>query len=131
MKVYSKLVEVKTWGPMKLHPVKTILEEAVRESGIGKGILWASVKGATPALLVLERSLEEALLNAVKKLIPFTGWRHGNAYAHLVSTTLSTCLAIPVENGKLLLDDVYEIYLLETRPVYNHRRSIAISIHGE
>ncbi len=131
MKVYSKLVEVRTWGPMKLHPVRAVLEEAVRESGIERGVLWASAKGATPALLLLERGLEEALLSAVKKLIPFTGWRHGNAYAHLVSTTLSTCLAIPVENGRLLLDDVYEIYLLETRSVYNHRRSIAISIHGE
>ena len=129
--MYSKLVEVLTWGPMKLHPIRALIERAVEESGISVGVLWASVKGATPALLILERGLEERLLEALKMLIPFTGWRHGNAYAHLVSSTISMCLAIPVENARLVLDKDYEIYLLETRPVYNHRRTIVISIHGE
>lgn len=129
MKVCSKLVEVGT-GPMKLHPIDELLGEAVEESSVEEGVLWVSVKGAAPALVILEEGPEERFVDTLRKLIPITGWRRGNTYAHLTSTLLSACLALPIA-GKPLLDMPYRVYLLETHPVHNHRRTIAITIYSE
>jgi len=130
VKVFSKLVEIKTFGPMVLHPLRNILERCINESDIENGVLYASVEGATPALVILERGLESLFINFLTKFIPFTGWEHGNAYAHLISTLLSTNLVIPIENYSLALNSSTEVYLLETRSVHNHSRSVAVEIHG-
>lgn len=130
MKVYSKVVEVKTYGPMVLHNITDIVTDCIKESGVKNGLIWISVEGATPAIVVLEVGKEEAFLNFITRLIPFEGWRHENAYAHLISTILSTNAVIPVENGAIMLRNDERIYLLETRSVYNHVRRIAVEIHG-
>jgi len=130
LKVYSKVVEVRTYGPMELHPITSILKETLHESDIKNGIVWISVEGATPALCLLRRGIEKRFLSYIARLIPFTGWNHGNAYAHLISTLVSTNKAIPIINGELLLNPDEEVYVLETRSVYNHVRKIAIEIHG-
>lgn len=130
MKVYSKVIEVKTYGPMVLHNITDIVTDCIKESGVKNGLIWISVEGATPAIVVLEVGKEEAFLNFITRLIPFEGWRHGNAYAHLISTILSTNAVIPVENGAIMLRNDERIYLLETRSVYNHVRRIAVEIHG-
>ncbi|MEL9940554.1 MAG: YjbQ family protein [Ignisphaera sp.] len=128
--MYSKVIEVKTYGPMVLHNITDIVTDCIKESGVKNGLIWISVEGATPAIVVLEVGKEEAFLNFITRLIPFEGWRHGNAYAHLISTILSTNAVIPVENGAIMLRNDERIYLLETRSVYNHVRRIAVEIHG-
>lgn len=115
---------------MVLHNITDIVAECLKESGVKNGLIWISVEGATPAIVVLEVGKEEAFLNFITRLIPFEGWRHGNAYAHLISTVLSTNAVIPVENGAIMLRNDERIYLLETRSVYNHVRRIAVEIHG-
>lgn len=130
MRVYSKIVEVKTYGPLVVHPITQVISGALAESGITSGIVWASVEGATPALFVLRRGLEQKFVNYITRLIPITVWRHDNAYAHLMSTIISTNFCIPVVAGKLALHPDEEVYLLETRSVYNHSRRVFIEIHG-
>lgn len=129
MKVYSKIVEVKTYGPIVLHSITSILIDAIRESGIREGVMWVSVEGATPALLMLSKGIEKNFLEFVTRFIPLTGWRHGNAYAHLISTIFSTNLVIPIIDGFPVISD-NEVYLLETRSVYNHVRRIVLQVHG-
>lgn len=131
MRAFSKMVDVQTFGPMELFPLRKTIEEMVVESGIRFGSILISVEGATPALIILEKGFEKRLINLLETLVPFTIWRHGNAYAHLLSTLISTSIALPIENGSILLDEGYEIFLLETRAVHNHRRRLAIYIHGE
>lgn len=126
-----KTIEVATFGPMELFPIRNAVECAVAESGIEFGSLLISVEGATPALVILERGLEKAFIRVLETLVPFTIWRHGNAYAHLISTMISTSIVIPIENGDLLLGKDYDVFLLETRAVYNHKRKINICIRGE
>ena len=129
MRVSSRVVEVKTFGPLELHPVTQIVENIVRESCSGEGIAWISVEGATPALLILEKGSEKMFIEYITKLVPISGWRHGNAYAHLISTLVGTTLAIPIIEGKLVLKPSQELYLLETRFVYNHTRRLLIEVH--
>ncbi|MEM0006328.1 MAG: YjbQ family protein [Ignisphaera sp.] len=131
MKVFSKMIDVQTFGPMELFPLRKTIEGIVAESGIRFGSMLISVEGATPAIVILEKGFEKRLIQLLETLVPFTIWRHGNAYAHLISTFISTSIALPIENGNILLDEGYEIFLLETRAVYNHKRKLAIHIHGE
>ena len=130
MRVCSEIVEVRTHGPMKLFDVTEPLLEAVSRCGVSEGVAWLSVKGATPALILCEESECGEIVEAVTRLIPFTGWRHGNAYAHLASTVLSTSIPIAIEGSRPIIPPGYRIKLLETRSVYNHRRQIVIQIHG-
>ncbi|MEM1644309.1 MAG: YjbQ family protein [Ignisphaera sp.] len=130
MKVFSKIIELRTYGPMELHPLTNIVKSVVAESSIKNGIMWMSIEGATPALLILTKGVEKDVLNYVVNLVLFKNWRHDNAYAHLISTIISTNLSIPIMNGELVLDPNEEIYILETRSVYNHLRRILIEIHG-
>jgi len=127
--VFSRIVEIRTYGPMELHPITKIVEEVVAESCIGNGVVWISVEGATPALLILNTKKKE-FIKYITSIIPFKGWRHGNAYAHLISTLISTNLVLPVMEQKILLNPDEEIYLLETRSVYNHVRNVFIEVHG-
>ncbi len=115
---------------MELYPLRKIVRDIIAESSIGLGNILISVEGATPALVILRKGFEKKFINLLETLIPFTIWRHGNAYAHLISATISTSIVIPIENSDLLLDKDYEVFLLETRAVYNHRRRLFIYIHG-
>lgn len=115
---------------MVLHPLSLIAIEAIAESNIRKGVMWLSVEGATPALVILRKGLEKMFIDYVSNLVLFKKWRHGNAYAHLISTIFSTTITIPVIDKALALGKDEEIYLLETRSVYNHIRRIAVEIHG-
>lgn len=130
MKVFLKSIDITTFGPMELYPLRKIVRDIVIESGVEFGSILISVEGATPALAILRKGFERKFINLLETLIPFTIWRHGNAYAHLISTAISTSIVIPIEKRDLLLDEDYEIFLLETRAVYNHRRKLLIYIHG-
>ena len=130
MKAYLKMIEIRTYGPMVLHPITDVVRKIVEESDTEAGIAWISVEGATPALLVADKEKALRYVNYITKLIPFSGWSHGNAYAHLISTITSTNIAIPVLNKTLFLRENEEIFLLETRSVYNHIRRILVEIHG-
>jgi len=129
LRVYSKIIEVKTYGPMVLHNITNLVRKVVDLSNVEMGLAWLSVEGATPALIILRNGEEKTFLDSLTKLIPFTGWRHGNAYAHLISTILSTNIAIPIINKALLINSDENIYLLETRSVYNHTRRVLVQIH--
>ncbi|MEM4884142.1 MAG: YjbQ family protein, partial [Saccharolobus sp.] len=107
-----------------------IVMSVVAVSSLNYGIMWMWLEGATPALLILTKGVEKDVLNYVANLVLFKNWRHDNAYAHLISTIISTNLSIPIMNGELVLDPNEEIYILETRSVYNHLRRILIEIHG-
>lgn len=106
-----------------------LVKQVVEESCSGDGVVWLSVEGATPALLVLKKGREKEFVNYITKLIPITGWRHGNAYAHLTSTLIKTNIAIPIVKGELMLNSSEELYLLETRSVHNHKRKMFIEVH--
>lgn len=130
LKVCSSVVELRSYGPLKLFDVTDEVENVVKECRVGMGIARVDVVGATPALLLLEESRAEDVVRVLTKLVPLSGWRHGNAYAHLISTAVTTSLALAIEGGELVLPQGCRIFLLETRPVYNHRRLLNIEVVG-
>ncbi len=131
LKVCLSVAKVRTYGPMKLFDITNYVAEAVKSCGVCTGIVRVDVKGATPALVALSPEDCEDFVEALTKLVPFSKWRHGNAYAHLSSTALSTSLTLAVENGELVLPKGARVYLLETRSVYNHLRNVIIELIGK
>ncbi len=123
-------IVIRTHGPMSYFPLKPIVEEYIVKTGLREGVVTVSVEGATPGLIIASSRELARVDEALKKFIPVTGWRHGNAYAHLRSIVMSTTQTIPFVNGKLLLPEDYQLYLVETRPVYNHDRVVLVYIRG-
>jgi len=123
-------LEIRTYGPMSYFPLRRMIEEKIAEVGVSKGLVTIHARGATPAIIVVKRSGLDLIDEALKRMVPVVGWAHGNAYAHLRSTIASTVKTLVFENERLALPDDYEVYFLETRPVYNHKRKIHLYIRG-
>ncbi len=123
-------LKIKTYGPMNTFPLRRVIEEIIVKYGINTGILTLHAKGATALLTIVQKNFINQYISALTKLVPVTGWRHGNAYAHLRSTIGGSALTIPIENNRIALENSYEIYFIETRPVYNHTRTIYYMIRG-
>jgi len=130
LKVYSVEIEFRTHGPMKYYDLTNTLYEVVAEAKIKYGVIEAHAVGATPALILVRKDILDTLDQFIKEYIPVTGWRHGNAYAHLRSALLGTHQTIPVIDGAPDLDGL-RLYFLETRPVHNHRRKVLFHISGK
>ncbi len=125
----AKIV-VKTHGPMAYFPLRHLVEDYIAKTRLSKGLTTVSVEGATPGLIIASRRELDRIDEALKRLVPVTGWKHGNAYAHLRSIVMSTTQTIPFIDKKLLLPEDYQLYLVETRPVHNHDRTVLIYIRG-
>ncbi|ADI31816.1 hypothetical protein Shell_0695 [Staphylothermus hellenicus DSM 12710] len=130
MKVKLVNLVIRTFGPMKYFPLRRIIEEEIEDTDTNRGVATIHAKGATPGIIVISKDDLDYFDQIIKNIIPITGWKHGNAYAHLRSTIMSTTQTIYYENKKLYMPDNYEVYFVETRPVHNHRRTIHLIIHG-
>ncbi len=134
MKVFTAVLKFRTNGPSGVYDLTEELRSVVKASKVLEGVAWVSAEGATPALILTRCSDVEGVVRFIESLIPAVPegrpWSHGNAYAHLRSTILSTLKLIPVVNGEALLPRNYCLYFLETRPVYNHLRRVFIQVHG-
>jgi len=126
LKVFSRVVRLRTYGPMKFFDITPAVAEASRRCSSGVARVFS--KGSTSALVLAPPEALDELSSVLSRLIPVAGWRHGNAYAHLRSTTLSTVRYIPVGRGRVLIPNSYRLYLLETRPVLNHWREVVIEL---
>ena len=134
MKVFTAILRFRTNGPSGIYDLTDALRSVIKASSIKEGVAWVSAKGATPALLIVRDDAVGDAVRCVEKLfpaIPFgEPWEHGNAYAHLRSTVLSTLKAVPVLGGEPSLPQGYGLYFLETRPVQNHLRQVVVQVHG-
>ncbi len=130
MRACLRRIELRTYGPMSYFPLRDRIEAEIRGCGISKGFVTIHARGATPAIVVVSHRDLEYFDDLLKRLVPVTGWRHGNAYAHLRSTITSTVKTLCFTEGELLLPRDYEVYFLETRPVHNHRRLVHLYVRG-
>jgi len=130
LKAYSVEIEFRTHGPMKYYDLTNTLYGVVAEAKIDYGVIEVHAVGATPALVLAREEILGDLDQFIKEYIPITGWKHGNAYAHLRSALLGTHQTIPVVEGAPVLDGL-RLYFLETRPVHNHRRKVLFYVSGK
>lgn len=95
------------------------------------GILYVYVPHTTAGVTINEGadpSVAKDLIMGLSRLVPRdAGYRHaeGNSDAHIKTTLVGSHVAVPVEEGRLLLGTWQSIYLAEfdgprTRKVYLH-----------
>lgn len=115
------------------------VSEAVKKSGVRDGICLISCPGSTTGFTTIE--YEEGALSDLKKVLdkiaPMSKdyehckkWGDCNGYAHIRSALLKPFLAVPVENGGLLLGTWQQIAFLDfdNRP---RKREIAVKVIGK
>lgn len=120
MKTYLKELSVRTGGRVEFRDITREVEAAVRESGVRSGIALVFTPHTTTGLFLNENEggLKRDLERVLERLIPERGgYAHDevdyNAYAHLRSIVLGPSLALPVEDGRLMLGTWQSIFLAE------------------
>lgn len=115
------------------------ISEAVKESGIKEGICLVSCPGSTCGITTIEyeSGAIEDLKRILENLVPMSKeyqhckkWGDCNGYAHIRSALIKPFLAIPVENGNLLLGTWQQVVFIDfdNRP---RQREIVVKIAKE
>jgi secondary thiamine-phosphate synthase enzyme len=124
--------EVTTSRQAELLDLTAQVNDAVRQSGVERGLCNIFVPHTTAAVIVSENwdpDVTHDLLAHLEKLVPRqAGYRHGegNSQAHILSVMLGTSLNLPVEGGQLRLGRWQGVMLAELDGP--RRRSVVVSV---
>lgn len=114
------------------------LNELVRQSGIGVGLLSAFMDGSTGSLSTIEfePGCVEDLSRALERLAPRRAdyahqqaWQDGNGHSHVQAALVGQSVTVPVRDGRLALGTWQQVVAInhDTKP---RERTIAITIIG-
>jgi secondary thiamine-phosphate synthase enzyme len=113
--------------------VTSIVEEAVRSSGVLEGIAIVQTPHTTTAVVVNEREggLTQDLLDWSAQVAPKgAGYRHdgtdGNAHAHLRAMMMGASTTIPVSGGRLTLGTWQSVLFVELDGPRNRRLHVQV-----
>lgn len=139
MKVVQNKVSKKTKGNGDLIDITADISKVLRQSGLKTGTVTVFNIGSTAAITTFE--FEPGLIKDVQelyeKLIPSTKhychdetWGDANGFSHLRALLQGPSLAIPFENGELLLGTWQQVVLAEfdNRP---RQRQVVVQMIGE
>ena len=113
--------------------------ETVKNSKVKNGVCLVSSPGSTCGITTIEyeEGLIEDFKRVLEKIVPMNKdyehckkWGDCNGYAHIRSALIKPFLAVPIENGKLVLGTWQQIVFLDfdNRP---REREIIVQIVGE
>lgn len=142
MKIFSTSISVTTEQRTQLTDVTGLVTGAIRSFPVNSGIVLINTLHTTCALIVNEFQAAimddvQALLNA---LVPDGGaYRHndarysdcerGNAQAHLRAALLGCSVALPIQDGELVLGRFQSVILAEFDGP--RRREMSVQVIGE
>jgi secondary thiamine-phosphate synthase enzyme len=116
--MFTKTFTLNT-GREDLHKVTTLVEDAVRESGLADGFCLVYCPHTTAGITINENADPDVvhdLLIGLRAAFPDRpDFRHseGNSSAHLRATAVGSSATVPISGGKLLLGTWQEIYFCE------------------
>jgi len=130
---------VSTKGFCDIIDITSRVEEAVRNSKIKEGICLVSSPGSTVGLTTIEyepqllkdfKEFLEKIIPSDKKYHHDDVWGEANGFSHLRSSLFKPFLAIPVENGKLILGPWQQVVFVDfdNRP---REREIFVKVFGK
>ena len=116
----QEVIQISTNKHNGLYDITDKVSQIVSKSGIKSGIVNVYVQGATAALMIQENwddSVQEDVINLLKKLIPPGIWLHdrqdSNGDAHLKAGIIGPDESIPIIDGKLGLSTWQNIFVCE------------------
>ncbi len=114
------MIELDSGKAVEVMDITDSVKEALKESGVVKGICLVYTIHTTTGLSVNEAdtALIKDILSLLERLAPQnTGYLHdrsdGNAHAHLRATLLGSSVVIPVEQNRLVLGTWQRILFFE------------------
>ncbi|MDE2214398.1 MAG: secondary thiamine-phosphate synthase enzyme YjbQ [Candidatus Omnitrophica bacterium] len=138
MSVKTAYIELDTKGECEMHDLTSQIQEHIKASGIGDGIVSVSLIGSTGSISTIE--FEDGLRRDIKELLDRlvpkwyyhhdAAWGDSNAHAHLRSTLMGTSRSFPFKEGKLLTGTWQQIVFIDfdNRP---RQRKIVVQMMGE
>lgn len=128
---------IKTKGFNDIIDITDEVSEIINKSGKKEGICLISCPGSTCGITTIEyeEGLIEDLKRVLERIAPMNRdyehckkWGDCNGYAHIRSALLKPFLAVPIENGKLVLGQWQNIIFLDfdNRP---REREIYVQIY--
>jgi secondary thiamine-phosphate synthase enzyme len=113
-------ITISTHKREQLIDITARVNEVVRRSGVGNGLVSVYVQGATAAIMIQENwdeSVQTDVVHLLQKLIPKGMWLHdrqdGNGDAHLKSGLVGPAETIPLIDGELGLSRWQNVFLCE------------------
>jgi len=135
--MYQKIISLSTHSRNGLYDITSMIENAVKESGIKNGIASVYARGSTCAIMIQENwdeSVQNDVITLLNKLVPHGVWEHdrqdNNGDAHLKAGIVGPSETIPVVDNKLGLSTWQNIFFCEFDGPRN-RREIMITVLGE
>jgi secondary thiamine-phosphate synthase enzyme len=138
-KIHTKKLSEKTSGFCDIIDITARVREQVEQKKIERGLVTLFVSGSTAALTSIEYEpgLLRDLKEFIEQLIPSgrryhhdDRWGDDNGFSHLRASLFGPSLAIPIENGRMLLGTWQQVVLLDfdNRP---RTREIIVQLMGE
>ncbi len=139
MKVIQNKVSKKTKGSGDLIDITADIAKALHQSGLKTGTVTVFNIGSTAAITTFEfepglikdvQELYEKLIPSKKHYYHDETWGDANGFSHLRAALQGPSLAIPFENGELLLGTWQQVVLAEfdNRP---RQRQVVVQMIGE
>jgi len=139
MGVFTWRKRVKSRGDAEVQDLTSAAAEALKRSEFQNGILNAFVPGSTAGITTIEfeSGAVQDLRSALERLAPKEGhyehnqrWGDGNGFSHVRAALIKPGLALPFQDGRLLLGTWQQLVLIDfdNRP---REREIIFQIVGE
>jgi secondary thiamine-phosphate synthase enzyme len=120
--VHTELIEIRTGSREAVVDLGGEVEQFLRASGAGDGLLNVWVPHATAGLAVIETGAgsDTDLLAALRDLLPADDrWRHrhgsaGHGRDHVLPAIISPSLSVPVLDGRMALGTWQSVCLVDT-----------------
>jgi secondary thiamine-phosphate synthase enzyme len=139
MSVFSHRERIKTKGECEVRDVTALAENALHASRFRNGILNVFVPGSTAGVTTIEfeSGAIQDLRTAIERLAPNNihyehdkRWGDGNGYSHVRAALIKPGLAIPFQEGHLVLGTWQQIVLIDfdNRP---RTRELIFQLVGE
>jgi secondary thiamine-phosphate synthase enzyme len=132
----QEVIQISTHKHNGLYDITDKISQIVSKSGIKSGIVNVYVQGATAALMIQENwdeSVQEDVINLLKKLIPPGIWLHdrqdNNGDAHLKAGIVGPAESIPIIDGKLGLSTWQNIFVCEFDGP-RQRRNVVVTLYS-
>lgn len=125
-------ISVKTDSRTQMIDITSEVQDAVRASGIQKGLVHVFSMHTTAAVTINENAdpaVTSDMLSFINKVIPWDdGFKHmeGNSAAHIKVSLFGPSEIIPLENGSLVLGTWQGIYFCEFDGPRNRRVNVTV-----
>ena len=139
IKIHTRKLSEKTSGFCDIIDITAKVRAPIEKEKVERGLATLFVSGSTAALTTIEYEpgLVQDLKEFVEKWIPSNRryhhddrWGDDNGFSHLRASLFGPSLAVPIEDGRLLLGTWQQIVLLDfdNRP---RTRDIIVQLIGD